>query len=104
EVARVCSLLIAHAPAYGPLDEALLMRCYPAVAGHRPTPETGAIHWGEASMREALRAFERELMLSRLELHHWNVRSARQSLGLPKTTFHRRAIQLGIPFARQARG
>jgi transcriptional regulator of acetoin/glycerol metabolism len=52
-------------------------------------------------MRDALHAFERELMLSRLELHHWNVLSARKSLGLPKTTFHRRATQLGIPFARR---
>jgi transcriptional regulator with GAF, ATPase, and Fis domain len=47
-------------------------------------------------MRKAIRAFERELILSRLERHNWNVRSARESLGLPKTTFHRYAVVLGI--------
>ena len=47
-------------------------------------------------MREAVRAFQRELILSRLERHNGNVRAARESLGLPKTTFHRYAMALGI--------
>ena len=47
-------------------------------------------------MRDAVRVFERELILSRLEQHNWNVRAARESLGLPKTTFHRYAVTLGV--------
>ena len=47
-------------------------------------------------MREAIRAFERELILSRIERHNWNVRAARESLRLPKTTFHRYVAELGL--------
>jgi len=47
-------------------------------------------------MRDAVRAFQRELILSRLERHNWNVRAARESLRLPKTTFHRYAVELGL--------
>jgi transcriptional regulator with GAF, ATPase, and Fis domain len=50
----------------------------------------------DLTLRDALRAMQRELILSRLERHNWNVRSTRESLGLPKTTFHRYALGLGI--------
>ncbi|HEY0512262.1 MAG TPA: helix-turn-helix domain-containing protein [Thermoanaerobaculia bacterium] len=47
-------------------------------------------------MSDALEAFERELILSRLEQHGGNVKAARESLGLTKTTFHRTMKRLGI--------
>jgi DNA-binding NtrC family response regulator len=47
-------------------------------------------------MEEAVEAFERELILSRLEQHGGNVRAARESLELTKTTFHRTMKRLGI--------
>ncbi len=47
-------------------------------------------------MREAVRIFERELLLARLE-QHGTVTAARESLGLKKTTFHRYLKALGIP-------
>jgi DNA-binding NtrC family response regulator len=47
-------------------------------------------------MREALETFGRELILARLRQHNWNIKSARESLGLPKTTFHRYTRALGI--------
>ena len=47
-------------------------------------------------MREAVRAFKRELIVARLERHNWDVRAVRESMGLPKTTFHRYAVGLGI--------
>jgi hypothetical protein len=47
-------------------------------------------------MREAVRAYQRELILSRLERHNWIIRAARESLRLPKTTFRRYAVALGI--------
>ena len=47
-------------------------------------------------MRDAVRAFQRELILSRLELHAGSVKAARESLGLPKVTFHRYMKKLGI--------
>ena len=47
-------------------------------------------------MSDAMDAFERELILSRLEQHGGNVKAARESLGLTKTTFHRYMKSLGI--------
>jgi transcriptional regulator with GAF, ATPase, and Fis domain len=47
-------------------------------------------------MRDALRAFQRELILSRLELHAGSVKAARESLGLTKATFHRYMKRLGV--------
>jgi len=47
-------------------------------------------------MRDAVNAFQRELILSRLELHGGSVKAARESLGLPKVTFHRYMKKLGI--------
>jgi len=51
---------------------------------------------GDVPMREALEIFGRELILARLRQHNWNIKSARESLGLPKTTFHRYTRALGI--------
>ena len=51
-------------------------------------------------MSDAVEAFERELILSRLEQHGGNVRAARESLGLTKTTFHRTMKRLGIETSR----
>jgi DNA-binding NtrC family response regulator len=96
ELDRVCSLLITHAEPNAVLDRALLVRCYPDVLGAAPNPKVGTVLWEDAPMREAVRAFERELILSRLERHNGNVRAARESLRLPKTTFHRYAVELGL--------
>jgi DNA-binding NtrC family response regulator len=43
-----------------------------------------------------LRTFQRELIQARLERHGGNVKAARESLGLTKTTFHRYMKELGI--------
>src|SRR4029077_6932584 len=45
---------------------------------------------------EALRTFQRELILARLERHGARAAAARESLGLSKTTFHRYMKELGI--------
>jgi len=100
ELDRVCSLLITHAEPNAVLDRALLVRCYPDVVGAAPNPKVGTVLWEDSPMRDAVRAFERELILSRLERHNWNVRAARESLRLPKTTFHRYAVELGLRLAR----
>jgi DNA-binding NtrC family response regulator len=96
ELARVCSLLITHAKPGARLEPTLLAHCYPDISSSNPNPKAGPVLWEDVPMRKAIRAFERELILSRLERHNWNVRSARESLGLPKTTFHRYAVVLGI--------
>ncbi|HSB61894.1 MAG TPA: sigma 54-interacting transcriptional regulator [Vicinamibacteria bacterium] len=96
ELDRVCSLLITHTEPNARLDRRLLVRCYPDVLGAAPNPKAGAVLWEDVPMREAVRAFERELILSRLERHNWDVRAARESLRLPKTTFHRYAVELGL--------
>jgi DNA-binding NtrC family response regulator len=47
-------------------------------------------------MKDAVRTFERELILARLERHGGSAKAARESLGLTKTTFHRYVKGLGI--------
>jgi DNA-binding NtrC family response regulator len=96
ELARVCSLLVTHARAGMRIDQGLLARAYPDVLSQDPNPKAGPVLWREVPIRQAVRDFERELILSRLEHHNWNVRAARESLGLPKTTFHRYTVGLGI--------
>ncbi|HEY8150065.1 MAG TPA: sigma 54-interacting transcriptional regulator [Vicinamibacteria bacterium] len=96
ELARVCSLLITHAPAGARIDHALLAGCYPDLFREDPNPRAGPMLWPDVPLRKALRDFERELILSRLQRHNWNMRLARESLGLPKTTFQRYATGLGI--------
>jgi DNA-binding NtrC family response regulator len=96
ELARLCSLLVTHAPAGARIDEALLRQCYPSLLSGTPNPQAAPALAGEMSMRKALRAFERDLIRSRLEQHNWNLRAARDSLKLPKTTFRRYLVDLAI--------
>ena len=78
------------------MDTTLLERCLPEVLQSSPNPKAGPLLWDGVSMKEALRTFQRELILSRLERHGGNVRAARESLKLTKTTFHRYLKALGI--------
>jgi transcriptional regulator with GAF, ATPase, and Fis domain len=96
EVARVCSLLLVRAKPGQRLDAAFVTGCYPDLARASPNPR--AVHGllEDLPMREATRAFTRELILSRLERHAWSLREARQSLGLPKTTLRRYMERLGV--------
>jgi transcriptional regulator with GAF, ATPase, and Fis domain len=96
EVDRVCSLLVTHAKVGERLDTEFLERCYPNLAKCAPNPRAGAVLSQELSMREALRVLKRELILSRLEQHNWDVTAARQTLRLPRTTFNRYLVALGI--------
>ncbi|HEX4963503.1 MAG TPA: helix-turn-helix domain-containing protein [Thermoanaerobaculia bacterium] len=59
-------------------------------------PKAGPLLADGASLEDAVRAFEREMILSRLERYGGNVKAARESLGLTKTTFHRYMKSLGI--------
>ncbi len=97
ELSRSCSVLVTHARPGQQLDRDLLVKVAPDVVSGRPNSHSVPIVWDSASFDDALRAFERELVLSRLERHGWNVRATRESLKLPKTTFHRTMKVLGIP-------
>jgi DNA-binding NtrC family response regulator len=96
EVARACSLFVIHARPGAWIDRDLIERCYADVLSGTPNPKAGPLLGDSASLEEAVRAFERELILSRLERHGGNVKAARESLGLTKTTFHRYMKSLGI--------
>jgi two-component system nitrogen regulation response regulator NtrX len=96
EVSHACSLFIIHAQAGSRIDVPLLERCLPEVLRATPNPKAGPLLWDGVSMKEALRTFQRELILSRLERHGGHVRAARESLKLTKTTFHRYLKGLGI--------
>lgn len=96
ELARICSLLVTHVKSGSPIDSALFSRVIPNIAKEEWNPKAGALMVGNVPMREALETFGRELILARLRQHNWNIKSARESLGLPKTTFHRYTRALGI--------
>ena len=96
ELARICSLLVTHVKSGGSIDAALFSRVIPNIAKEEWNPKAGALLVGDVPMREALETFGRELILARLRQHNWNIKSARESLGLPKTTFHRYTRALGI--------
>jgi DNA-binding NtrC family response regulator len=96
EVARACSLFVIHARPGARIDTELIERCQPEILRAEPNPKAGPLVWDEVSMRDAVRGFERELILSRLERHGGSVKAARESLGLSKATFHRYLNDLGI--------
>jgi DNA-binding NtrC family response regulator len=96
DLARACSLFVIHAQPGAWIDRALIERCLPEVLRGTPNPKAGPLLAEGVSLDEAVRAFERELILSRLEQHGGNVKAARESLGLTKTTFHRYMKGLGI--------
>jgi transcriptional regulator with GAF, ATPase, and Fis domain len=99
EVARACSLFVIHARPGAQIDRDLIERCYPEALHGEPNPLAGPLLWEGVTMKEATRNFQRELILARLEKHGGNVKAARESLGLTKTTFHRYMKSLGIPTA-----
>lgn len=96
DLARACSLFVIHAQPGAWIDRELIDRCLPEVLRGTPNPKAGPLLAEGVSMEEAVRDFERELILSRLEQHGGNVKAARESLGLTKTTFHRYMRGLGI--------
>ena len=96
DLARACSLFVIYARPGAWIDRELIESCLPEVLRGTPNPKAGPLLSEGVSMNEALEAFERELILSRLEQHAGNVRAARESLGLTKTTFHRTMKRLGI--------
>ena len=85
ELARACSLFVIHARPGAWIDPALLDACLPDLRSTDPNPKAGPLLGESVSMRDAVH----ELILSRLELHAGSVKAARESLGLPKVTFHR---------------
>jgi DNA-binding NtrC family response regulator len=96
ELARACSLFVIHARPGAWIDPALLDACLPDLRRASPNPKAGPLLGEGTTMRDAVRAFQRELILYRLELYHGSVKAARESLGLTKTTFHRLMKSLGI--------
>ncbi len=95
EVARACSLFVIHARPGAQIDRSLIEHCYPEALHGEPNPLAGPLLWEGVTMEEAARTFKRELILARLEQHGGNVKAARESLGLTKTTFHRYMKSLG---------
>jgi DNA-binding NtrC family response regulator len=96
ELARACALFLIHAQPGARIDAALLERCLPEVLQSEPNPKAGPLLWDGVSMKDAVRAFERELILARLERHGGSAKAARESLGLSKATFFRYLKALGI--------
>jgi transcriptional regulator with GAF, ATPase, and Fis domain len=102
ELARVCSLLVTHARPGTAIDRVLVERCYPEAVRSPPNPKAAPLVAEDLPLEEAVRVFQRELLLARLERHGGSLRAARESLGVPKTTFRRYLIELGIRSADAA--
>jgi DNA-binding NtrC family response regulator len=96
DLARACSLFLIHAQPGAWIDRTLIDRCLPEVLRSTPNPKAAPLLADGALFEDAMQAFERELILSRLERYGGNVKAARESLGLTKTTFHRYMKGLGI--------
>ncbi len=96
ELARACSLFVIQAQSGAWLDAALIEKFLPKVLCSGPNPKAASLLGAESSMRDAMRAFQRELIQSRLELHGGSVKAAGESLGLTKPTFYRYMKSLGI--------
>lgn len=97
ELARACTAFLMHGRLGAWLDYDLVLRCVPAIAAGAPNPKAGAVLGDGFSYDEAIREYERELILSRLRQYGGCVRRARESLKLTKSTFHRMMHSLGIP-------
>jgi DNA-binding NtrC family response regulator len=102
ELGRVCSLVLTHARHAPAVDREFLFRCYPDAG--KPGRTSRTLCSDDAPLRTATRAFQRELILQRLERHGWDARATRESLRLPKTTFQRCLSQVGITIAAAAAG
>ncbi|HKH49705.1 MAG TPA: sigma 54-interacting transcriptional regulator [Thermoanaerobaculia bacterium] len=96
DLARACALFVIHAQPGAPIDLPLIQRCLPDVLRGDPSSKAGPLLWADLSFRDAVRQFERELLLARLERHGGSAKAARESLGLSKATFHRYLKGLGI--------
>jgi DNA-binding NtrC family response regulator len=96
ELARVCSLLVTRVLPGRAIDAPLLDACVPYLRNSRQNPMAEAFLTKNVTLRDAAKFFERELIYHRLLEHNWNYPSARHSLGLPKTTFHRYLRKLSI--------
>ena len=53
------------------------------------------------NLRDARRAFERELIAAVLRDHSWQMREAARALGIERANLYRKARQLGIPLRRE---
>jgi DNA-binding NtrC family response regulator len=96
ELARACSLFLIHARPGTRIDPALIEGCLPEILRADPNPKAGPLLGDGGPMRDALRGFQRELILSRLERYGGSVKAARESLALSKATFHRYLKSLSI--------
>jgi len=96
DLARACALFVIHATPGAAIDLALIHFCLPESFQQGPNPKAGPLLWADLSYRDAMRQFERELLLARLERHGGSAKAAQQSLGLSKATFHRYLKELGV--------
>lgn len=85
-----------HARPGAPIDHGLIQQCLPEVLLGAPSPKAVPLLWQDLPFRDAVRQFERELLLARLEHHGGSAKAAQESLGLSKATFHRYMKGLGI--------
>ncbi len=103
ELARLCSLLVTRAKPGARIDLELLQRSYPEALRPAAGGSARAVLADDVPLRDALRAFERELIQSRLE-RLGSSRAAMQSLRLTRSTFHRYVAHYGIALPRRRTG
>ena len=95
EVKTVCGLIVMHAKVNERLSRQMVTGLYPDLERSEETDLDEAL-LAKGRFRQATYQFQRELILSRVELYQGDVRAARESLGLHKNTFRNRLRVLGL--------
>lgn len=93
EIRTLCSKIVFHARPSARLDRATLLEVYPEL-GDRA--KLGNESLSSMTLEEATNRFQRDLIFERIELFEGNRERARESLGMPPTTFRRYLRNLDI--------
>ena len=97
ELSGVAWALVTHCRAGAEIGLDDVRRHSPDVESERSGPRTVlAEETVDGSFRDARDRFEREFIVHRLELHHWNVPEAARSLRLSAATLYRYLIRHGL--------
>jgi two-component system C4-dicarboxylate transport response regulator DctD len=92
EIRTLCSKLTFHARPNARIDRATLLEVYPEL---HEAPEIGEQMMPQR-FAPATTRFQKELILERVEQFDGDTQAARESLGLPGTTFRRYLRKLGL--------